>query len=109
MPRKRMIHSLEFKRGKTIDLGLIPMSKSEMKIFDDADKRKKEGKEIMFQYEPSSLMMKISLDVKKDRRGNVMVKVKLAKKGYCHRWDCSKKAKKDYVLCTNHLKLKKKK
>ena len=102
-----MIHSLEFKRGKTIDYGLVPMSKSEIKIFTDADKRKKAGKEIMYSFEPMSLMSKISLDVKKDRRGNVTVNVKMAKKGYCHKWDCNKKAKKDYSLCKEHLKLNK--
>ena len=92
MSRKRMIHSLEFKRGKTIDHGLIPMSKSEIKIFTDADKRKREGKEIMYSFEPMSLMSKISLDVKKDKRGNITVNVKQAKKGYCNKWDCKKKA-----------------
>ena len=107
--KKRMIHSLEFKRGKTIDHGLIPMSKSEIKIFTDADKRKKEGKEIMYSFDPISLMSKLSIDVKKDRRGNVTVNIKQAKKGYCHRWDCSKKVKKNYVLCKEHLKLGKKK
>jgi len=64
-------------------------------------------KEIMYSFEPTSLIMKLSVDVKKDRRGNVRVNIKQAKKGYCHKWDCNKKAKKNYVLCKEHLKLNK--
>lgn len=83
---------------------VLKMSKSESKIFSDAKKRKKAGKEIMYSFEPISLMMTLSVDVKKDKRGNVTVNIKQAKKGYCNKWDCSKKAKKNYSLCVGHLK-----
>jgi len=86
---------------------IMKMTKSEKKIFTDSDKRRKAGKEISYSFEPMDLIMKLSIDVKKDRRGNVRVNIKQAKKGYCHRWDCPKKAKKDYSLCPKHLKLNK--
>lgn len=87
---------------------VMKMSKSELKIFSDADKRKKAGKEIWYSFEPTSLMMNLSVDVKKDKQGNVRVNIKQAKKGYCHKWDCPKKAKKNYSLCKDHLKVRKK-
>lgn len=86
---------------------VMKMSKSELKIFSDADKRKKAGKEIMYSFDPVGLMMNLSVDVKKDKQGNVTVNIKQAKKGYCHKWDCPNKARKNYSLCEKHLKINK--
>lgn len=109
MTKQKMIHSLEFKNGKTIDNGCVPMTKREIKCFESFEKRNREGKEIYTTYEPNDLWLKLSVDVKKDKRGNITVSIKQAKKGYCHKWDCPKKAKKKYVLCPKHLNLNKSK
>ena len=86
---------------------VMKMSARDEKIFSDYDKRKKAGKEISYSFDPVDLMMKLSVDVKKDKQGNVTVNIKQAKKGYCHKWDCPKKVKKNYVLCVEHLKINK--
>lgn len=103
MPRKKMIHSLEFKNGKTIDKGCVPMTKSEIRCFEKYEKDTKEGKLISYSFEPISLMSKLSLHLKKDRRGNVTVYVREPKKGECHHFECTKKTVKDYALCRKHL------
>ena len=103
MTKKRMIHSLEFKRGKTIDKGCVPMTKYEIKVFDDYEKRKKAGKEISYSFEPSNLWSKLTVHVEKDKKGNVHVDIRQPKKGECYHHKCYKKVVKDYVLCRKHL------
>jgi len=102
--KKRMIYDGEFKKGGYTPKGLRPMTKFEMKIFDDHDRRQKAGKNISYSFEPISLMSKLSLHVKKDRRGNVTVYIRQPKKGECHHFECTKKTPKNYVLCRKHLK-----
>ncbi len=105
--RKDCINSTQWGSNGRMYIKVMKMTKFEKKIFTDYDKRKKAGKEISYSFDPTDLMMKLSVDVKKDKQGNVTVRIKEAKKGYCHKWDCPKKAKKNYVLCPNHLKLNK--
>jgi len=107
MTKQRMIRSLIWKKGKFIDDGCIPMTKHEIKCFDTFEKEKKEGKGIYYSFEPINLMSKLSLHVKKDRKGNVTVYVRQPKKGECHHFECTKKTVKDYVLCRKHLRRKK--
>ena len=106
---KDCINSMQRGKNGRNYIKVMKMTKVEKKIFSDYDKRKKAGKEIWFTYQPDDLMMKISLDVKKDKLGNVTVRAKEAKKGYCHKWDCPKKAKKNYSLCPEHLNVRSKK
>lgn len=106
-PCKDCINSMQTgKNGRTY-IKVMKMNKIEKKIFSDYDKRKKAGKEVGYSFQPTDLWIKLSVDVKKDSRGNVTVRIKEAKKGYCHKWDCPKKVKKNYVLCAGHLKLNK--
>jgi len=100
---KDCINSMQKGKNGRNYIKVMKMSKSEKKIFSDYDKRKKAGKEIMYTFEPNDLWLKLSVDVKKDKQGNVTVRIKEAKRGYCHKWDCPKKAKKNYVLCSEHL------
>lgn len=106
MTKQRMIHSLIWKKGKVIDDGCIPMTKHEIKCFDRFERDTKAGKLISYSFEPISLMSKLSLHVKKDRKGNVTVYVRQPKKGECHHFECTKKTVKDYVLCRKHLRKK---
>lgn len=99
-----MIGNIEFKNGKIVDNGETIMSKREMKIFDDHDRRQKAGKNISYSFEPMSLWQKICIHVKKDRRGNVVVYVWKPEKDKCHKFECKKKVKPKYVLCREHLK-----
>ena len=103
MARKRMIRSLIWKKGKVVDDGCIPMTRHEISCFDRYQKDTKAGKLISYSFEPISLMSKLSLHVKKDKRGNVTVYVREPKKGECHHFECTKKTVKDYALCRKHL------
>ncbi len=107
MTKQRMIGNLEFKNGKVIDNGQTVMTKREMKIFDDHDRRQKAGKNVSYSFEPMNIMDKLTLHVDKDRRGNVTVFVRQPKKGECHHHKCYRKTVKDYVLCRKHLRKKK--
>ncbi len=107
MTKQRMIRSIIWKKGKMEDGGCVPMTKHEIKCFDDFEKRRKAGKEISYSFEPIHLMSKLSVHVKKDRRGNVTVYIRQPKKGECHHFECTKKTVKDYVLCKKHLRKKK--
>jgi len=84
------------------------MSSSEKKIFEDAEKRKKAGKEILYQFDPIKLMRDLTIKVTKDKRGNVHVFIRQPKKGECHHEKCTNKVVKNYVLCKKHLKRKSK-
>lgn len=78
------IHSSEFKKGKITYKGLVDMTKEEEKIFKEYDKKVKAGKMVYFTYRPDTLMLKFitkyDLDVKKDKLGNVTVKISEVKK-----------------------------
>ena len=100
---KDCINSTQRGKNGRMYIKVMKMTAREKKIFTDYDKRKKAGKEIMYTFEPMDLWIKLSVDVKKDKQGNVTVRIKEAKKGYCHKWDCPKKVKKNYVLCPSHL------
>ncbi len=105
--KKRMIGNIEWKNGKIINHAPTVMTKSEMKIFDDHDRRQKAGKNVSYSFEPMSIMDKLTLHVDKDRRGNVTVFVRQPKKGECHQHKCYNKVVKDYVLCRKHLRKRK--
>jgi len=84
--------------------GLRPMTKSEIKIFDDYDKRVAKGEEISYSFEPFDLMMKLSVHVEKDKRGNITVDIRQPKKGECHHHNCHNKSIKNYSICRKHKK-----
>ena len=108
-PCKDCINSTQKGTNGRWYIKVMKMTKAEKKIFRDSDKRQRDGKQVWLTYQPDDLWMKLSVDVKKDKRGNVTVSIKEAKKGYCHKWDCPKKAKKNYVLCPAHLSSNRKK
>ena len=82
------------------------MTKREIQIFRSFDKRMKEGKEILTSYEPLSIMTEFifnwNLTIKKDRRGNVIVKVMQRKKA-------KKKTKRKIGYMRNQYKKRRKK
>lgn len=102
--KKKMIHCIEWNNHKPIDKGCVPMTKREIKCFEDFEKRQKAGKEISYSFEPLSLMSKLSIHTKKDRRGNVHVDIREPKKGECHHYQCHNKVVHEYILCRKHLK-----
>ena len=105
--RKDYITSSIFGSNGRMYFKVMKMTKSEKKIFSDYDKRKKAGKEISYSFDPVDLFLKLSVDVKKDKQGNVTVKIKQAKKGHCNKWDCDNKIRENYILCPKHLKINK--
>jgi len=81
-----------------------PFKKYEIKIFDDYEKSVDKGTMVWYAFEPLSLMMKLSVNVTKDKKGNVTVEIRQPKKGECHHKQCTNKVIKDYLVCKRHFK-----
>jgi len=101
---KRMIRSIGYEKGKYVDKGCVPMTKHEITCFDRYERDVKAGKLISYSFEPISLMMKLSVHIEKDKKGNIVVDIRQPKKGECHHFKCTKKVVKNYAVCRKHKK-----
>lgn len=77
IPNKNRIIEQRFGTDGKLYGRIQRMNKIEQKCFDNYEKEHKEGKGVYFQYEPLGLMMKFKydLDVKKDKKGNITIKI----------------------------------
>jgi len=82
VPKSWQICEQEFGSDGNIYGRIVKMSRETKKIFDDCERKRKQGKNVWFRYDPLDLFFNFpySIDVKKDNLGNVTIIVKSDKK-----------------------------
>lgn len=82
IPRKNQIMEQKFGTDGKLYGKIVRMDKRTQKLFDLHDKQHKAGNGVYFQYEPVKLILnfKYDINVKKDKYGNVTIKISEKKK-----------------------------